>query len=745
MTRYAQVIVDISAGDVNQVYDYLIPEQKADEYEIGHLVKVPFGRRKVKGFIIGISDDTEIEKDRLKEILEKCYPQKLFDEQLLSLFKWMAGYYNSYLVQVIRAAVPAGFVRGRVKVKKKRYVCRAKEKTALADYHQKIESKAPKQAQVLEVFLHYPEEKFTFKELTRRADCYRGAITRLVEEDYLKVVKEVDTRKPYRERSAADSKSLQPTEKQQEIIDTVTQSFGKSQRFLLHGVTGSGKTEVYMKIIRRLINSDRGAIVLVPEISLTPVMVRRFYSRFGEKVAVFHSNLSEGERFDEWRRINQGQARIVIGARSAIFAPVKNLGIIIIDEEHETSYKQETYPHYHARRVAYIRGKIRNIPVLLGSATPALESYYYARQNHLEYLSLPERIHAGKLPPVKIIDMREELKEGNTGIFSRQLENAVVQCLEKGEQVLLFLNRRGYASFVLCRECGSVVKCKNCDISLTYHSKDEILRCHYCDYTSDFPRRCPECESKYIKDFGIGTEKIEELVKEKFPRANVERMDVDTTGRKGSHRKILQRVESGEIDILIGTQMIAKGHDYPNIGVVGVISADTILNLPDFRSSERTFQLLTQVAGRTGRGKEPGQVYVQTYSPDHYSIRAARNHNYKSFYEQEINLRKELDYPPFCYLVNIIIKSEQKEKVRKKAQNLGDYLQKKHRNRITTLLGPSPAPINRLRGSYRWQIILKFTDKKLRKQTLQDINRNFFTEKKSDVKYNIDVDPQSML
>jgi primosomal protein N' (replication factor Y) (superfamily II helicase) len=482
----------------------------------------------------------------------------------------------------------------------------------------------------------------------------------------------------------------------------------------------------------------------VPEISLTPMMVKRFYSRFGDKIAILHSSLSLGERYDEWRRIKAGEAKIAIGARSAIFAPVVNTGLIIIDEEHENTYKQGEYPYYHAREIAIKRGELLNIPVILGSATPSLESYYQASIGNYIYLSLPDRVNKDKLPLVSIVDMRKELKEGNFSIFSTLLQRAIENALKNKEQVLLFLNRRGYANFVLCRECGHVIKCKNCDISLTYHAAEgKILRCHYCDYTQSIPDYCPACGSKYLREFGIGTERVVEEVKKFFPNASVDRMDVDTTSRKGSHSRILKKIESGETDILVGTQMIAKGHDYPNISVVGVITADTILNLPDFRSAERTFQLLTQVAGRTGRGEKAGRVFIQTYTPDHYSIKAASMHDYKAFYDNEIQLRKKIMYPPYTYLLNIIINGYDEDIVIKVASNLGLYLGK-YSNYIFELLGPSPASIKKLKGKYRWQVILKFKDKKNRAIIL-DKMEGFINKQNKDIFFNIDVDPLKVL
>ncbi len=744
--KYVQIIVDISAADVNQVYDYKIPENLKNNLDIGHVVRVPFGNRSLNGFVVGFTEKPEIEKSKIKTIQEKIVEEKLFDCQMLKLFKYLAYYYHSYLIKIIKTAIPTGVSNQSVNKKKKSFIKLTRNEKEINNYIKEIKKKAPKQARVLKICLNNPDNKFTVNNLAEKANCYRGAIYSLIDKNYLQYYNLTVKRKPFLEKNESDSKFLKPTEKQQEAINAVNNNLKEhdSKIFLLHGVTGSGKTEVYLNLIQKTLQNNQGAIVLVPEISLTPVMARRFYSRFEQEIAILHSQLSLGERYDEWRRIKNGEAKIVIGARSAIFAPVKNPGLIIIDEEHENSYKQNKYPYYHTRKVAFIRARMWGCSVVLGSATPSVESYYYAKKNYFKYLSLPKRINSKNLPPVEIVDMRKEIKKGNTGIFSEILKNSIKKALGNNEQILIFLNRRGHSSFVLCRDCGFVIRCKNCDISLTYHADNNILKCHYCDFSKQVPAFCPDCESKYIKNFGIGTQKIEEQTRKLFPEAAIERMDVDTTRKKNSYRKILNRIENGETDILIGTQMIAKGHDYPNISVVGVISTDIILNLPDFRSSERTFQLLTQVAGRTGRGKKKGKVIFQSYSPGHYSIQAAKDHDYSKFFHQEIKLRKQLNYPPFSYLVNIIIKGEDRKPVRSGAIELGLFLNK-YNKKILKKMGPSAAPLTKLHNKYRWQIILKFENKKLRSFVVSKIEQDFLSEKSRNINFNIDVDPVSML
>ena len=747
MTKYAKVVVNVPFIERNKYFDYIIPEKYLDEIKIGSLVLVPFGKRSIKAFIISVKDKVEIEDSKLKKIKKIYKNESFFTKKDLKLYQWMADYYSLNLISVIRAAIPAGILNNNINRKKKNYIRLNYEEDKIKKIIKDIEKKAPKQKEVLKILLENKNKDFIKTELAKKAGTYSGTVNRLLEKGYIKSEEKIKRRKPYMEKKASEEKSFKANKYQKKAINEIEDNLFNSnfsQTYLLHGVTGSGKTEVYLQLVEKLLKENQGAIILVPEISLAPVMVRRFYSRFGDNIAVLHSNLSPGERYDEWLRLKNGKAKIAIGARSAIFAPVQNLGMIIIDEEHENSYKQSTYPYYHAREVGVKRAKILGIPLILGSATPSLKSYYLSQKNYFKYLSLPERINKRDMPPVEIIDMRDEMKEGNLSIFSQKLKNNIEKALKRNEQILLFLNRRGYSSFALCRECGHVLRCENCDISLTYHSQENLLKCHYCDYQQEIPRFCPECGSEYIKKFGIGTEKLEEEVEKYFPEAEVDRMDIDTTTKKGAHRKILQRLEKNKTDILIGTQMITKGHDYPGISVVGVITADTILNLPDFRSAERTFQLITQVAGRTGRGNIKGEVIVQTYTPGHYSIQAARKHDYQKFYNKEINLRNQLNYPPFSKLVNIIIEGKNNEKVIQGANDLGSFFDN-YQSEILELLGPSPAPIEKLRGKYRWQIILKFSKYNLRKHILKEIREKFLPYKLKSVKFNIDVDPISML
>lgn len=543
---------------------------------------------------------------------------------------------------------------------------------------------------------------------------------------------------------------------QKYCLDTILNNIknkDENNKFLIHGVTGSGKTEIYLQLVEEMIKMGKETIILVPEIALTPQTIDRFVGRFKEEVAVLHSKLSYGERFDQWRKIKEGHVKIVVGARSAIFAPFNNLGLIIIDEEHETTYKSSMNPKYNTIEVAEKRCEQVGGYLVKGSATPSLESYYKSKNEDVKLLNLDKRINNKRLPKVDIIDMREELNQGNKSIFSRDLYNEIDRNLKNKKQTILFLNRRGYSTFISCRECGYVVECNECDISMTYHMKDNKLKCHYCGLAVNPPKICPNCRSKYIKYFGIGTERVEEFTRKNFPKARIARMDMDTTMKKGSHESILQAMKNGEIDILIGTQMVAKGLDFENVTLVGVIAADTSLNLPDFRSSERTFQLITQVAGRAGRGEFEGKVTVQTYNPEHFSIQYAKEHDYTSFYEEEIILRKEFNYPPFTNIVTIVVYGENCRNVEMKIKQVYDLIikemsQKNFTNIQDNVIGPFPAPLEKIKRNYRFQILIKSNDENI--EELKDIIKRVCVTNVNKInfegiKLNIDINPNSIL
>lgn len=602
-----------------------------------------------------------------------------------------------------------------------------------------LSARAGKSRQALTVACAVPG--LSIKELAARAEVTEGVIRSLVEKGLLCIRKQEEESEP---QPQAVWPRLTPA--QHHAYEQIAMSIieEKGEQYLLFGVTGSGKTEVYLKAIATCLEKGRTAICLVPEISLTPQMAARFKERFGREVAVFHSRLSLRERHLEWQRIKEGRVRVVVGARSAVFAPLQSLGLIIIDEEHETSYKQDVTPRYHAREVAKERARRSGATLVLGSATPSVETFFQAQRGDLKLITLAERIDDRPLPPVTVVDMREELAAGNRSIFSRELRQALELTLQRGEQAILFLNRRGYSTFVSCRSCGYVLRCPACDVTLTYHSSDQSVRCHYCEYQEPAPAICPQCNSRYIRFFGAGTQRVAEEFAREFPGVAWARMDVDTTSRRGAHEAIFQQMLEEKIKVLIGTQMIAKGLDFPRVTLVGVISADTSLNVPDFRSGERTFQLLTQVAGRAGRDVLPGRVIIQTYSPDHYSILRAVEHDYTGFYREELELREMLTNPPFSFLVRFLLSGPREEDVIKSSQLLSDWLTARLQKE-QVLLGPAPAPLSRLRGQYRWHLALKGPELADLRFLGQQMLQNWSRQRIGEVRLVLDVEPVSLL
>ncbi|MNO15889.1 Primosomal protein N' [compost metagenome] len=592
-----------------------------------------------------------------------------------------------------------------------------------------------------------------------------GTVKALEDKGFIEISEIEVYRDPYRGRDFKPSTPLPLTEEQEAVYNRIAATVDEQRHevFLLHGVTGSGKTEIYLQCIQRCVDQGRQAVVLVPEIALTPQMVERFKGRFGSGVAVMHSRLSVGERYDEWRKIREGKASVAVGARSAVFAPFVSLGLIIMDEEHESSYKQEENPKYHARDVAVRRAEQGGAAVILGSATPSLESYHAARsQSDIHFspilLHMPSRALGNELPKVHVTDMREELKEGNRSMFSRRLHAALESRLERGEQTVLLLNRRGFSTFVMCRSCGYVAGCPDCDISLTYHSRSDNLRCHYCGHAEPAPKLCPECGSEHIRFFGTGTQRVEEELGKLFPGIRVIRMDVDTTTEKGSHEKLLNQFRDKKADVLLGTQMVAKGLDFPDVTLVGVITADSALNLPDFRAAEKTFQLLTQVAGRAGRHQLPGEVVVQSYTPEHYSIVHASGHDYHSFVREELKHRRELHYPPYCRLILVTLSHEQLPVLLRLAENYALNLQGKARqlrwfgslDKLSSdaldLLGPVASPLPRLKGRYRFQCIIKWRGSidaiGLARQVAEELEDSV---RDTGLQISLDVDPQMLM
>ncbi len=539
-------------------------------------------------------------------------------------------------------------------------------------------------------------------------------------------------------------KPLVATPDQKKALDVIFKSFepGKPETILLYGITGSGKTEVYLQAIAELLRQDKGSIVLVPEISLTPQLIERFRDRFKDHISILHSHMTVKQRNLEWQRIVRGESQIVLGTRSAIFAPVKNLSLIVIDEEYEMSYKQEQNPKYHARTVAEEIAKTKGAAVVLGSATPAVETFYNAENGNYKKAVLPKRIDDKPLPPIEVVDMREELKTGSRGILSRKLKNEIKETLSRGEQIILFLNRRGYFTFVMCRECGYTVECPRCSVSLVYHSKDKKLRCNHCNFKSEAPIICPKCQSLSIRYFGTGTQRIEQEVADIFPKAKITRVDRDTVKKRGAHEEIFAAFKEGKSNVLIGTQMVTKGLDLANVTLVGVVAADTAFNIPDFRSAEHTFQLLTQVAGRAGRHHLPGKVIIQTYNPDHYAIQYASKHDYEGFYKEEIRIRKELGYPPFQKLVNILVSGGEEKKSLKVAEDLTKFIEKRI-DSSSEVLGPVPPAFPKIRGNYRYQILIKAEDlDKARKAVAESVGK---VVRLQGIRISVDIEPMNML
>ena len=583
-------------------------------------------------------------------------------------------------------------------------------------------------------------------ELEIITDTTNAVLKALEKKEYIEIIEEKVERNPFLNKDIKPTKKLKLTEEQQNAFNKIDETINNNENkeFLLYGVTGSGKTEIYLQLIEKIIQKNKTAIVLVPEISLTPQMVERFIARFGqEKIAVLHSKLSIGERYDQWNKIKNGECKIVIGARSAIFAPIQNLGLIIIDEEHDSSYKSETNPRYNAKELAGYMAKKNNIPLVLGSATPDISTYYKAENNKIEMLKLTKRANESNLPKVDVIDLREELANGNRSILSRKLYEEIEKNLKDKKQTILFLNRRGYSTFVMCRDCGYTVKCKNCNITMTYHIKTNKLKCHYCGHEEKNLTECPECHSKNIKYFGTGTQRLEEDINKIFPEATTIRMDIDTVTRKNSHEEILNKFKNDNINILIGTQMVVKGHHFPNVTLVGVIAADSSLYIEDYRANERTFQILTQVAGRAGREKLPGRVIIQTYNPDNFAIECSKKQNYDEFYETEIELRKQLKYPPFCDIISIGLTDTDNNKIKNVSERLYNNISRTIKNEKMdfNIYKPLPCPIDKIKNKYRWRIILKG---KLNNKIIDIINKSIEQVNSKTTRIIVDTNPTNL-
>lgn len=793
----AKIIVDVPLMQTDQPYSYKVPEEFVGMLEVGMRVHVPFGKanRLIQGIVLGMEQESEMADEDLKEIAEVLDFSPVLTEEQLWLAEELRKSVFSYKISILKAMLP-GFLNSSydkilypleglsqkdrdrlfgsqeslafssLDLEKQAEMMRLARKGLLKLEYQAVDQKKVKTQSWVEVNL----DKLEKLEISNRAkkklelreyllvhpetvpladllEHYsREQVNFFVEHGAISIVqKEVQRSAAYFE-GIESNQALELNPEQKEACEAVVGAIGKKHPpFLLQGITGSGKTEVYLQIIQGALDMGKTAIVLVPEISLTPQMTERFIARFGDKVAILHSGLSNGEKYDEWRKVERGDAQVVVGARSAIFAPLKNLGIIIIDEEHEASYKQDSNPRYHARDVALLRAQYNQAALVLGSATPSLESRARAGKGVYQHLRLTQRANPlASIPEVQLIDFRDYIGQNETSNFTPPLIEAIQDRLDKKEQVVLMLNRRGYSSFVMCRECGTVDTCPNCDISLTLHMDTKTMNCHYCGFSKEIPHVCPSCQSRSIRYYGTGTQKAYDELAELFPEARILRMDVDTTRKKGSHQALLDQFGKGEADILLGTQMIAKGLDFPNVTLVGVLNADTALNLPDFRSSERTFQLLTQVAGRAGRAEKAGQVLIQSYNPQHYAIRFAKDQDYEGFYAYEMGIRRQLGYPPYYFTIGITLSHKKEEEVIRRAYEVMEIL-RSGLSDASIILGPTPKPIARTHNLYHYQILIKYRLEDKLASTLNQVLALTQERENSELRLSIDHEPQQFL
>ena len=742
----AEVIINSTAKKLNRTFDYNIPKEFESIIFVGSKVLVPFGRFKTleEAHVVNIKQSSEFE---IKDIAK--VETGLTDRQI-ELANWMAKRYFCNVSECIKLMQTPGTrtknISKRIQDKKINVVYLKKEFDEIKFDIENGKIKSDKQIKILNFVRD--NEGCTISEIEAFTDCSRGIVNTLIKNEYLELMETKIERNPLNTKNVEESVNLKLNDEQQYAFLEVSRTMDKGEynQFLLYGVTGSGKTEVYLQLIDKAIKEDKSAIVLVPEISLTPQMLDRFISRFGkEKIAVLHSKLSIGERHDEWERIQKGTAKIVIGARSAIFAPVKNLGIIIIDEEHDSSYKSEASPKYNAKEVAKEIANGAKIPLLLGSATPDLITFYNAKEtNKINLLKLTKRANNSNLPKVEIVDLKQELANGNRSMLSNDLYNAIEQNIKNKLQTILFLNRRGYSTFIMCRDCGYTVKCKNCNISMTYHSYENKLKCHYCGYEEKLVKKCPECGSDKIRYFGTGTQKLELEINKQFPNAKTIRMDVDTVTKKNSHEEILNKFKNENIDILIGTQMVVKGHHFPKVTLVGVIAADSSLNIDDYRATERTFQILTQVAGRAGREKLPGKVIIQSYNPENFSIQDAQKQDYDKFYETEIALRKQLKYPPFCDIIVIGFNGTSEKEIEKVSSIVYEMVINKLNKDEFKIFKPMPSPIDKIQNKFRWRIIIKGNMNEKANETLNEILKILYEKDYKNTRVTIDVNPNNM-
>lgn len=742
----AEIIINRTAKRLNRTFDYKVPIELEEIIMIGSTVLVPFGKASTleEGYVVGIKENTTY---KVKEIVKIKHN---LTEKQIKLAKWMAKRYFCNVSDCIKQMLTPG-------TKSKKSEKNVQDKTINTVYLKKdideiqfdIEMgkiKSEKQKKILQ-FLK-GNEGATVPEIELFTYGSRAIVKTLEKNGYVEIVEKKIERNPLANKKIEKTKNLKLTDEQKNAYDKVVLDMiiNSYEQFLLYGVTGSGKTEVYLQLIGEALKQEKTAIVLVPEISLTPQMINRFIARFNkDEIAVLHSKLSIGERYDEWNKIKEGKAKIIIGARSAIFAPTENIGIIIIDEEHDSSYKSEAIPKYDAKEIAKRIAKENNCPLVLGSATPDLITYYKAQQGKVTLLELSKRANNSKLPEVEIVDLKMELANGNRSMLSTKLYGEIEQNLKQHRQTILFLNRRGFSTFIMCRECGYTVKCKNCNISMTYHKTENKLKCHYCGYEENVVTVCPECHSTKIRYFGTGTQKLEQEINKLFPEASTIRMDIDTVTKKNSHEEILNKFKNENIDILIGTQMVVKGHHFPNVTLVGVIAADSSLNIDDYRANERTFQILTQVAGRAGREQLDGKVIIQTYNPDNFSIICAQKQDYKMFYNTEIALREQLKYPPFCDIILIGFNSLNEKEIIEASTRVYNYLKARLGEQEFYVLKPMPSPIDKIQNRFRWRIIIKGNMTESANSVINTCLKKFYDSNYKNTRISVDVNPNNMI
>ena len=734
---YADIIIDITHEKLDKVFQYRIPSHLEGMLKVGTEVVVPFGRgnKETKGYVTAFSDQTDYDEAKIKPVLRVAEGSMQIEAKLVALAAWMKERYGGTMIQALKTVLP---IKREERV---RLLLKEEEGKALLEVYLYKNQKA--RARLLAALLDQHEQDY--ETLTKNLNISRSVVRALEEQNVVAMVSEQIFRNPIRQ----EKKQVVPvvfTKEQTDAVERFWQEYRQGIRntYLLYGVTGSGKTEVYMEMIARVLAQGKQAIVLIPEIALTYQTVMRFYSRFGNRVSILNSRMSQGERYDQMERVKAGEVDVMIGPRSALFTPFSNLGLIVIDEEHETTYKSEQVPRFHARETAWERAQNEGASLVLGSATPSLEVFSACERGECQLLKLTQRTGTAKLPSVYVADMREELKRGNRSILSDHLRELMEDRLNRKEQVILFLNRRGYAGFISCRSCGYVVKCPHCDVSLSSHRGGRLV-CHYCGYEEPMIQNCPSCGSHFIGGFRAGTQQIEELVKRQFPQAGVLRMDMDTTRNKDGHEKILETFENGGADILIGTQMIVKGHDFPNVTLVGILAADLSLYSDDYRSAERTFQLLTQAAGRAGRGKREGEVVIQTYSPEHYSIEKAAAQDYEGFYQEEMNYRELMGYPPAEHLMAVLMMGAEEEHLSLAAKYLKEYTLRIDREQKLQVIGPASPYVGKVNDVYRKVLYLKcetidpLIDAKNKMEKYIEINRGFRS-----IRIQFDLDPMNI-